>query len=204
MDLSKNDSILLNVTQNAAYTLMLQNPLQSPQTLHDINIIDETNAESKVRYAISYSFDKIEWTPYSSDFLAAISQITIYSTTVQNDVYVKFKVMTTFDVDVDYLKIFDIAIDDNVIPHNEILISELTYFRGITNSYTKNLLKPYDNLDVSIDRMLAQAKSINDIFGHYVFFVKVSERNDSLNSTFKEYEKYYVSAIKKSKLFSVK
>lgn len=191
--------MLLKIIQNTGYEFTLSNSIDASQ-LVSINIDTTSNAEDKISYYMTYSFDNETWTPYSTDFIACLAQISIYSKTLSSKVYVKFKIVTRFDAETDYVIINSISLNSNVISNKAIKITELQYFRGITNSYTKNLFKPYSNLDSSVDRMITQAIKVNEIFGHDVYYIKVKEVKESLNSTFKEYEKFKVDSVKKIKV----
>jgi hypothetical protein len=191
--------MLLQIKQNTGYEFSFVDSIDAT-SLESINIDTVSEVEDKVSYYMTYSFDNSTWTPYSTDFVACLAQINIYSKTLSNKVYIKLKIVTMFNEQTDYIIINSISINDVAIAASKIRITELQYFRGITNDYTKNLFKPYDNLEASVDRMISQAIKINEIFGHDVYYIKVKEVKESLNSTFKEYEKFKVDSVKKIKV----
>lgn len=191
--------MLLQIKQNTGYEFIIVNAIDAI-TLESINIDTVSEVEDKISYYMTYSFDNETWTPYSTDFIACLAQINVYGKTLSTKVYIKFKIVTRFDAETDYVIVNSISLNDVVVDNRAIKITELQYFRGITNDYTKNLFKPYNNLEASVDRMIAQAIKINEIFGHEVYYIKVKEIKESLNSTFKEYEKFKVDAVKKIKV----
>ena len=193
-----NQDLLLSIEQNTAYELYVTKQIGS--AIANIEVDDVTEMSSKVRYAISYTFDDTTWSPYTTDFVAAIAQISKLIRVVNAWAKIKIKVICDFDDEHDYVHIKNVSINGQKVSHSDIKITELHYYRGITNQYSKNLLKPYSNLATSIDRMLAQAQQVSNIFGHEVYYIKIAEIDESLNATFKEFEKYKVLGIKKLKI----
>lgn len=198
--MNMNNNNILHITQNTAYNIAYIDAITCD--INNIEFIADYFDESKMRFALSYSLDNINWSPMSTDIVVSLAVIDMYKqTSGSSEIFVKFKLIADFTDEHDVYILKDIIINDDVVlEHSKFQITEIQNYRGITNDYSKNLFKPYANLDASIDRMLAQCNKINDIFGHDVYYIKVQEIDESFNNTFKEYAKYKIDSIKSIKV----
>lgn len=191
--------VLLNIQHDTAYEISFSKPFTFG--INTIEFVADTNDEKKIRHAISYSFDNVNWAPYDPGMIDTPAFIEMHrQTSGLNEYWIKLKIITDFKDPADYYRLFGIKINDHPANPLGMKFTEISTYRGITTAHTKNLFRPYDHLDSSIDRMLAQMNKINEIFGHEVYFIKVKEVEDSFNATFKTYAKFIADSVKKMKV----
>ncbi|WIC41297.1 hypothetical protein MA9V1_033 [Chryseobacterium phage MA9V-1] len=191
--------VLLHIQNDTAYEIRFRRHMRDH--IKFITFDDQASSEAKVRYAISYSFDNRNWSPYDPDMLGVPAYIEMHKqTSGLEQFWLKFKIICNFTEAEDFYRLFCIDVNCVAISPADLAFTEISTYRGITNSHKKNLFKPYSNLDTSIDRMLAMANVTNEVFGHEVFYVKVKEVDESFNATFKTYAKFVADSIKKIKV----
>lgn len=189
---------IFQIEQDTAYEIRFVKPFN--YAINELELKDDSNDMSKVRFSLSYSFDNVNWTPHSTNTLEVLAHMEVHRQATQSPIFLKLKVICDFTEEIDYWRLYAILINGYDVLPTDIRFSEIHNYRGITNSYTKNLFKPYKNLETSIDRMLATANKINEIFGHEVYYLKVKEDDDSFNATLKTFGKFKIELIKKIKV----
>lgn len=191
--------VLLHIQNDTAYEIFFSKPFTF--YIETIDFVADSSDESKIRYAISYSFDNVNWAPYDPGMVDTPAFIEMHrQTSGLSEFWIKLKIITDFNDDHDFYRLYGIKINGHPVNPLGLKFSEISTYRGITTNHKKNLFRPYQNLDTSIDRMLAMMNKLNDIFGHEVYFIKVKEVEESFNATFKTYEKFTADSVKKIKV----
>lgn len=195
-----------NIFQSKVLVLYYKPIFSEIQKIDIVYTVSNENIDIDIRYA--YSYDGVNWSPYYQDenkFLQEFSEIgyqfsqlflkirieTIIPQTVENlgslqedGKYVK----DLFEIDKEYATIEEVLLIKN--PNDIISIPDKVEFLN-TDSITispQKLWNPYQGMELAFDIYEKMSESVNQMFGHWVYYFRTEGNEAEKSITFKQYK----------------